>query len=245
MQELIGIIASVVIGATIILVLAVISWRGNNHATSATQFSAAKEGMLDLAEFLEEDLSNMGAGQSSATMRANAGGFAGINSFDSTSTPAYLQFYSWHDRDDTISNTALNPSADYNRQVRYEWEQTGTVQVFDPDVNDYVDTPTFMIERFVSSGGGAFDPAGSSIDTLTEIEFTFMDVDGDTLDISAPATLATLRDVRTIGVAITAVSPLGGGTGFRDAGDPAQRSEIDQTRWTRVIRPPNLIRVTN
>lgn len=245
MQEMIGIIASVVIGATIILVLAVISWRGNTHATSAVQYSAAKEGILDFAEVMEEDLSNMASGQSSAYMRANNGGFPNLNSFQPTASPtAYLQFYSWFDRDNSVSNTALNPSADYFRQVRYEWAETGTVQTLDATTNSYVATPTYMIERSVSTGGGAFSDAGSSIDTLTDIEFTFRDIDGNVVDISTPATQAELQSVRTIEVTLVAVSPLGGGTNV-DANDPAQRGEIDQTRWTRVIRPPNLIRVTN
>ena len=54
MQELIGQIAAAVIGGTIILILAVIAWRGQNHAISATQYSAAKEGILDFAEVIED-----------------------------------------------------------------------------------------------------------------------------------------------------------------------------------------------
>lgn len=247
MQEMIGIIASVVVGATIILVIAVISWRGQSHATSAVQYSAAKAGILDFAEAMEEDLSNMGAGQSNAFLRAatNFGAFPDADSYQPEASPtAYLQFYSWFDRDNTWSNTALNTSADYFNQVRYEWRETGTIHTFDPTSNAYVPDTTYVVERLVSSGGGAFTTAGSSIDTLTEIEFTFRDIDGNEVDITTPATASDLQSVRSIEVTLVAVSPLGGGTNV-DANDPARRGEVDQTRWTRVIRPPNLIRVTN
>ncbi len=245
MQELIAIIASTVIGATIILMLAVIAWRGQNHTTSSVQYSAAKSGVLDFAEVIEEDLGNMGAGQSNAFMRANYGGFTSLSSYDSTATPGYLEFYSWTDRNASVSNAALNPSVDYNRRVRYEWSEVGTAQVFDYTTRDFVAKPTFIIRRFVDDGSGSLDPAGSSIDTLTEIVFRFYNIDGIAVDINAPATTAELHSVRAIEVALAAASPLGGGTGFVDASDIAQRGDIDQARWVRRFRPPNLIRVTN
>ncbi|MEM1043945.1 MAG: hypothetical protein AAGI91_15125 [Bacteroidota bacterium] len=249
MQELIAIIASTVIGVTVILILAVIAWRGQNHTTSSAQYSAAKAGLLSFAEVVEEDFGNMGAGQSSASMRTGFGGFTGLSSFDSTVTAtdsASFEFYSWTDRDASVGHVALDPNTDYERRIRYTWSETGSARVFDYATNAFVTTPTYVIRRFVADGPGAsFVPAGSSIDTLTEIEFEFFNVNGGPVNVAGATSADTLRSVRAIEIALAAVSPLGGGTGYADGSDPAQRGKIDQTRWVRRFRPPNLIRVTN
>lgn len=237
MQELIGQIAATVIGGTIILILAVIAWRGQNHAISSTQYSAAKEGILDFAEVIEEDLSNMGAGVTNATLRNNQGGFADASAFSLSSTTNDFRFYSWAVRGDNDNHTTDADAV----VVRYEWEPTGTVQVFNPATQAFEPKTTYMIERAVDSGGG-FDDAGSSIDTLTEIEFAFLDDAGNPVDVEANP--AQMRDVRAVDVTLKAVSPLGGGTGYLDPNDPAQRGEIEETRWTRLIRPPNLTRAS-
>lgn len=238
MQELIGQIAATVIGGVIILILAVIAWRGQNHATSAVQYSAGKEGILDFAQVMEEDLSNMGAGLKNATLADSSkhGGFADATAFDTSSTVREFRFYSWTDRL-TDDNYATDTDAVL---VRYQWSQTGTVQVLNPLTQVLETKPTYIIERAVDSGAG-FEPAGSSIETLTEVSFDFFDEFGNPENVG---TAAGMRDVRAMDVTLRAVTPLGGGTGFVDASDPAQRGEIEETRWNRVIRPHNLTRAS-
>ena len=246
MQELIGQIAATVIGGVIILILAVIAWRGQSHAVGSVQYSSAKESILDFAEVMEEDLSNMGAGLTNNTLRSSTGygGFYGASSFNTTTPPYSFKFYSWTDR-----STPINPSADLDSWVEYEWEETGNVQVFEPTTNSYVSTPTYQIKRTVKTATGSAAPSGESMDSLTEVAFIFWGDDPATsetweeLDIESDNSL--MRHVRAIEVTLKAVSPLGGGTGYLDASDPAMRGQIDQTRWARMIRPHNLTRVPN
>lgn len=235
MQEWIGHIAAAIIGGVIILILAVIGWRGQHHAISATQYSAAKGGMLYFVEVMEEDLSNMGAGQTTTSLSA-PGGYGAFVDVNLASDPYHVEFFSWTDR-----STDIDPTTDQNIRVRYEWEETGTVQVKDPATNTYVPAETYLIKRFVNDS-----PTGESIDTLTEVELTFLDGSGGEITATQiEATPSLLRQVRAIDVNLRAVSPLGGGEGYLTTEDPALQYQIDQTRWNRVIRPINLTRITN
>ncbi len=243
MQELIGQIAAALVGGTIILILAVIAWRGQSHSISTVQYSAAKEGVLDFAEVLEEDISNLGAGLRNNVLRELdpptsplldsdlAGAFytGGPAAFDtlSSSTPRRIHFCSW-----TARGTDIDPTEDVCDDVEYRWVTGSSVQVFNPATGAYDTVPTYLVERFVN---GTKD--GESIDSITEITFDLFDAN------NTPT--STLPDVRAVQVTIKAISPLGGGEGFIDPNDPAIRGQIDQTRWTRMIRPHNLTRVPN
>lgn len=247
MQELIGQIAATVIGGVIILILAVIAWRGQSHAVGSVQYSSAKESILDFAEVMEEDLSNMGAGLMNNDLHgpSSYGGFYGASSFNATTPPYSFKFYSWTDRSDPI-----DPTQPHDSWVEYEWEETGNVQVFDPTTNSYVATPTYQIKRTVKTATGSATPSGESMDSLTEVAFIFWGDDPatnpetwETLDVEGDNSL--MKHVRAVQVTLRAVSPLGGGTGYVDANDPATRGQIDQTRWSRMIRPHNLTRVPN
>ena len=246
MQEFIGHIAATVIGATLLLILAVIAWRGQHASTSTVQYAAAKETLLDMAEFMEEDLSNMGAGLSNGTITETAATAAAdsyegaffkgnlhINStayFDTTSTTRFLRFCSWTNR-----TTDINPSANTCDLIEYVWTQQGTVQVRTP-ANTLVTKPAYKLRRYVNG-----TLRGESFDTITQIHLTFLDAQRNPLALIANP--AQGRNVRSITVRLLSVSPLGGGKGYVSTQDPALRYQIDETRWTRTIRPPNLSRV--
>lgn len=239
MQEWIGHIAAIVIGGTILLILAVVGWRGQHNSVSATQFSAAKEGILDFAEVIEEDVSNMGAGRTNNTLTnpAGYGAFVDASAYDPTGTPASIRFYSWTARDGTY----LNPQVDYSNVVEYRWQVTDSVQVQDPATHTFQTVPSYRIERFVNGTAN-----GESIDTLTEVAFVLYDASGAELTPAAIAsTPSLLNQVRAVAVTLRGVSPLGGGEGYRSDTDAALRYEMDQSRWSRFIRPPNLARVPN
>lgn len=234
MQEWIGHIAAAVIGATLLLVLAVLSWRGQHHTITATQYSAAKESALDFAEVIDEDLSNMGAGLRNNTIHSPSPPYAGAfytggpeAAFDTSSTIRSIHFCSWTDRTATI-----NPLVDTCNRVAYTWQQIGTVQVQSPTTGTFVTVPTYLIERLVNG-----NPAGQSTGTVTEVRFDLYNASG--------ASTGTLADVRAIEVTLKAVSPLGGGKGIVSNDDPNLKYQIDETRWSRMIRPLNLARISN
>jgi hypothetical protein len=238
MQELIGHIAAVVIGGVLVLVLAALLWRGEQTHLGVVQYDTAKTGLLDFVRFLEEDLSNLGAGVPNAVLTdTSAGGLSdawqggfyhdGTAAFDTASTPRVLRFCSWTDRTADI-DPAVN-YCDATTAVEYRWQVMDTVRVRQPGTNAYVETPTYRVERFV--GGTA---AGESLDTITLLRFDLLDAND--------AVTGTLHDVRAVRVFVRAVSPVGGGEGFLDADDPDLRFQVDQTRWSRTIRPPNLTR---
>lgn len=240
MQELIGQIAASLIAGTIILILAVVSWRGQHHSTSAVQYSALKEGVLDFAEVMEEDLSNMGAGRTNNTLTSAAGygAFYSSTAFNTTTSPYTFKFYSWTDR-----TADITPGTDHDSWVQYQWQQTGTVQVKDPATGNYVTTPTFKIERTVKTAAGSATSSGESIDTITGITFEFLNDVGTALAVETTPSL--MKNVRAVRVTLTAVSPLGGGEGYLTTDDAALKYDVDQSRWSRTIRPPNLNRVPN
>ncbi|MDX1419532.1 MAG: hypothetical protein R3181_06145 [Rubricoccaceae bacterium] len=239
MQDLIGHIAAVVIGGLLLLVVATLLWRGQQTRISSVQYATAKDGTLDFVRFLEEDLSNLGAGvpndvltdsaPNGSTGDAYEGGFYEVTgvAFDTSSATRVVRFCSWTDRATDI-DPALN-YCDLSSYVEYRWQQSGTVQVWDPATNAYVPSPTYLVERYV---GGT--KQGESVDSITHLRFDLLDTN--------EASTGTLADVRAIRVSVRAVSPLGGGEGYQVTDDPDLRYQVDQTRWTRTIRPPNLTR---
>ena len=245
MQEMIGIVASVVIGAVILLAVALIQWRGQHTAIDATQFVAAKTGVLDFARVVEEDVSNLGAGMavpdmlnttpipagySSWSFVANQGGFtASSAAFDTTSATRTVEFYSWAPSDPTTTDIA-NPLATSTYTVRYEWAATGnTVLVLNPNTGGYVATPTYLIERYVNGA-----KTSESVDTVTQLRFDLFN--------EAGASTGTLASVRQIEVTLMAVSPLGGGEAGMIDGEAGVAPAVSESRWNKMFRPPNLAR---
>ena len=225
MQEMIALVASVIIAGVLLLALFVSQWRIQHTSIDATQYSAAKQGMLDLADTLEEDLSNLGAGIPQATMTTTSA----IQAFDTTGGTREFRFYS-RPRSlvaDTLANFGANPrTANTAHLISYQWAATGeTVRVFRPATNTFVSVPTYRITRRVNGSA-----AGESLDTITRIRFDLFDASG------TPTGAGT--GVRTLVVSLRAVSPLGGGGAdveFEDASP-----HISETRWHKRFRPANL-----
>ena len=247
MQEMIALVASVVIGAVIILAVALVQWRGQHTSIDATQFVTAKSGVLDFAEIMEEDISNLGAGLSAAAMTGgsvgNAGGFVGGNAaFDtsSSSTIRRVEFYTWADTTADFSDTPPAPPAyPVNYQpyrVRYQWTVTGTARTLDPTTNAYDTVPTYLVERFVNDGSG-YVKSGESVNTVTLLRFDLFDIGG------TPVTPAKRENTRQIEVTLMAVSPLGGGTDGMIDTEAGVAPAVSESRWNKVFRPPNLARL--
>ena len=237
MQELIGNIAATIIAGVILLILAVVAWSGQHHSVSSEQYSAAKQGVLDLVQVFEEDFSNMGAGRTNVTLKnpAGYGAFFSASSFNVTAAPFSVRFYAWTDR-----STSIDPEVDYTNNVEYRWDATGTTQIYDPPTNTYVTVHTYTIERFVNGTAN-----GSSIDTITDVSISLYNSSGTELTPAAINDDASLlNQVYAVQISIRAVSPLGGGQGYRDENDAALRHEVEETRWSRTFRPVNLARVS-
>ena len=233
MQEMIALVASVVIGAVILLILALIQWKGQHSSIDAAQFASAKSGMLDLVNVFEDDLTNLGAGLSVADMEngltgatANVGGFTGpfgSFAFDTSSSTRTVTFYAWAD-----TSTTANALSTATNVIQYSWKTTGeTVLVLDPATNTYSSEPTYRLLRSVDG-----NPAGESLDTITEITIDLFDASG--------AATGSLADVRTLEVTVKAVSPLGGGESGMVDTEAGLAPTVSETRWHKTIRPPNL-----
>ena len=246
MQEMIALVASVIIAGVIVLAVALIQWRGQHTSIDATQFVTAKSGVLDFAEIVEEDMSNLGAGLSAAAMTGgsagNAGGFVGgAAAFDTSSATRRVEFYTWADTTADFSDSPPAPPAyPVNYQpyrVRYQWTATGnTARTLDPTTNTYDTVPTYLVERFVNAGSG-YVKAGESVNTVTLLRFDLFDIGG------TPVTPANRASARQIEVTLMAVSPLGGGSdGMIDA-EAGVAPAVSESRWNKVFRPPNLARL--
>jgi len=244
MQEMIGIVASVVIGAVILLAVALIQWRGQHTSIDATQFVAAKTGVLDFARVVEEDVSNLGAGLTVPDMlnqtnptgytgsTANQGGFTTTSAaFDTSSATRTVEFYSWAPAD-PITTDIASPLATSTYTIRYQWAATGnTVLVLNPNTGGYVTTPTYLIERYVDGA-----KTGESVNTITQLRFDLFNATG--------ATTATLADVRQIEVTLMAVSPLGGGQAGMIDTEAGVAPAVSESRWNKMFRPANLARTS-
>lgn len=242
MQEMIALVASVIIGAVILLAVALIQWRGQHTSIDATQFVAAKTGVLDFARVIEEDVSNLGAGLTVPDMHnqanppgytgstANQGGFTTSSAaFDTTSATRTVEFYSWAPNDPTTTDIP-SPLATTTYTVRYEWTATGnTVLVFNPNTGGYVSTPTYLIERYVDG-----TKTGESVDTVTQLRFDLFDAAGNPTNV--------LANVRQLEVTLMAVSPLGGGEAGMIDTEAGVAPAVSESRWNKMFRPPNLAR---
>ena len=152
MQFLIDHITSIVIGAVLILIVAGVQLRGQNSSVDATQYSAAKTRLLDLAQMMERDFSNIGAGVSTAAMAS------AIQTFDTLSSTRVFAFYGRVDQADPDSHL-----------IRYEWVPTDSVTLKNSQV-----VTTYQITRLVD---GAY--TASSLPTVTQVRIDLMDADSN------------------------------------------------------------------
>lgn len=239
-------LAATVIGGTILLILAVISFRGQEAAVDSTQYATAKSRTVDWARMVEQDLNNLGSGLRGTEITGGRAfqttDFAGTGVFSFRLSPAAMA----SSDDPSVAGVAreahyatIGPDAG-TRLVCYEREMTGTlVQVLDPDDpapgDQYETVELFRVVR-KEAPETATNCSGSAVraqssPTLTQFQVLLRAAPG------VPA--ATPADVREVEVRMRMVSPLGGG---RTEALGGMRQHIDQTRWGRIFRPVNLQR---
>lgn len=195
MQFMIDHIAGVVIAAIVVMVIAVTQFRGSEVSIEATQYAAVKTRMLDVAQFIEQDFTNIGSGVPS-------GGSSAIVSLDTIATPKTFTFLGRTSQADEAPHTIL-----------YRWSVTDSAVV----ANEIV--PTYTIERVIDGV-----VSGTSMGTVTEFRIDLMTADSTIVISNYGAT-------RIVSVLMKATSPLGVSKG------------IEQTRWRKVFRPVNLVRL--
>lgn len=228
MHILIDNLAAVVIGATVLLIIAFTQFQGQQAAVDGTQYYVAKAQMVDFVRQLQVDLNSLGAGATNAQVEAGQALLGYVVSGDTTDV---LTFRAYVDSSDFAAKTAADV-------LCYRREATGTtVHVRDPATGAYVATPTFRIVRHLNPTSAATCTGGSdlgaSMSTLTAFHVDLRRENGTSTTV--------FSEVRQLAVHVRGVSPVGGGTTAHQGG---MRQHIDETRWDGVIRPLNLTRYT-
>jgi len=228
MQALLDNLAAVVIGGTVLLIIAFTQFKGQEAAVDGVQYYAAKTQMVDFVRQLQVDLNSLGAGVPNAGVETG-GAFAAYSV--SGDTTDVLSFRTYGD------STAFSPKMGAD-VVCYQREGSGkTVYVQDPATGTYVEKPTFRIVRRLNPTSAATctggTVTGTSMSTLTAFDIDLRRENGTSTN--------TFAEVRQLGVHVRAVSPLGGGTTEHQGG---MKQHVDETRWDTVLRPPNLTRYT-
>lgn len=228
MQALLDNLAAVVIGATVILIIAFTQFKGQEAAVDGVQYYAAKSQMVDFVRQLQVDLHSLGSGVPNAEIEAGQAFAAYVVSGDTTDV---LTFRGYADSTAFAAKTATD-------ELCYRRELSGsTVHVRDPATGGYVEKPTFRIVRRLNPTSPATctggTEVGASMSTLTAFDVDLQRSDG--------TSTTTFADVRQLAVRVRGVSPLGGGTTAHQGG---MTQHIDETRWDGVIRPRNLTRHT-
>lgn len=244
MHVLLDHLAATVIGGTVILLLAVLAFRGQETAIDSTQYATAKTRVIDWARMVEQDLNNVGSGLTGPEITAGQA-FESID-FDDTGVFSFRLSPAALASSDDPSVTGVPQHTNYaaigpaggTRLVCYEREMTGTtVQVLDEDDpapgDQYETVELFRIVRKEAPGTATtctgHTAVAQSSPTLTQFQILLRAAPG------VPA--ASNADVREVEVRMRMVSPLGGG---RTEALGGMKQHIDQTRWGRVFRPANL-----
>ncbi len=162
MQMLLDHIAAVVISGIIILVLAVVTLGGKSSSIESTQYRAQKRMLLNLVEFLERDITNIGAGVSPVT--------GAIQSFDTSATIRFFQFLARPD------SSQAAPSV-----IRYEWEPEATIDLKRGTV------PTYTVRRLID---GTMD--GRSTGNITSFRVDLLTADSTTVGAFSDTRLVRL-----------------------------------------------------
>jgi Tfp pilus assembly protein PilE len=159
MQFMLDHIAGVVIAAIVVMIIAVTQFRGSEVSIEATQYAAAKTRMLDVAQFIEQDFSNIGSGVRPAS--------SAIQVLDTTSTPREFRFLARTSQADPDSHV-----------VAYRWSATGTTVLA-----NNVTVPTYTVERRIDG-----TVSGTSMGTVTGFRIDLMTADSTAVTTNYDAT---------------------------------------------------------
>lgn len=165
MQMILDLVVATVIAGTILLITLAVEFRGQQASVAATQYQAAKKGILSAVEWLEQDMNNLGSGFSPAT--------DAIQHLDTTSSPREFSFYA---RTDSATATA--------QLVTYEWEASESVVL--ENTSPPTQVPLYEFRRFID---GAL--AGTTPATFTKFDIHLLDRDS----VSVTANLEDTRQV--------------------------------------------------
>lgn len=234
MNVLLDNIAAVVIGGTILLIIAFLQVRGQASALDGIAYYATKARTVDFVQQLRTDLNNVGAGVPGADIEAGKALLHHATAAGGDTTDVFT-FRTYGDS--TAFETKTGASI-----VCYKREPTGrTARVFDPASGTTVGRPTFRIVRRLNPTTPATCTGGtetaSSASSFTAFRLSLHRDDG-----SAVTTSAGFPQVRKIEAHLRAASPLGGRAGDAPAPDGSHTGQVEETRWTGVFHPVNLTR---
>jgi hypothetical protein len=234
MHLLLDHLVAVMVGATVLLMVAAVQFRGQEAAVDSVQYQAAKARTIDWARQVTKDLQNIGSGLTRSELER---GDAFIDT--SFATNGVFSFRATTGNKDAAGFSQFGPGT--ANVICYERQMTGdTVNVFNPATGARTDRETFRIVRRLNPSYGAGSCSGGtvtgqSMDTLTRFDLRFWTQAGRT---GSPP--ARLRDIRALHVNLRSVSPLGGGT---TEGRGGMKQFVDETRWSQGFRPFNLNRI--
>lgn len=171
MQFLIDHIASIVIGSILILIVAGLQLRTQNSSIDATQYGAAKTRLLDVAQMIERDFSNIGSGVPTAVIAT------AIQEFDTLSSTRVFEF---------LGRTSVADASPH--LIRYEWATTGTVKL-----NNDSTVTTYQITRLLD---GAY--SGQSMSSITGVRIDLMDADSAAVGATFSNTRLVSVDITTV-----------------------------------------------
>ncbi|NBB75675.1 MAG: hypothetical protein GVY35_18685 [Bacteroidetes bacterium] len=234
MHFLLDHLVAVMVGATVLLMVAAVQFRGQEAAVDSVQYRAAKARTIDWARQVTQDLQNIGSGLTRSELQS---GTAFIDT--SFATNGVFIFRATTGNKDAAGFSQFGPGT--ANVICYERQMTGdTVNVFNPATGARTDRETFRIVRRLNPSYGAGSCSGGtvtgqSMDTLTRFDLRFWTQAG-----RAGPPPARLRDIRVLHIDLRSVSPLGGGT---TEGRGGMKQFVDETRWSQGFRPFNLNRI--
>jgi hypothetical protein len=165
MQWLIDHMAAFIIACTIILLLAVMQLRGQQASIETVQYNVARTAAFNLTQVLEQDVTNIGAGQ----VRVSEANLV----IDTTSTVRSFAFWTRPDRN--------SPDP---RRVEYRWEENGSAYI------DGEQVPTYEMKRVVN---GAEAPLTGNV--VTALRITLRNENMEPIYNASPEALARTRRI--------------------------------------------------
>ena len=196
MQLILDNINAVMVGGVVLLILGAMTLSGQEAQIDGARFYASRVHASQLTQILERDMRNIGMGVDTSQAK--------IIAFQWDKGAKAFEFRT------VVDTTASAPT----RQVKYELIKTKLL------VSNKDSVQCYQLNRYTFSGG-AYQPDGQSIDTIT-------DLDIELIDESGLAVSSDLKKTRFINVSLAAVSPLG------------EDAAIGRFRWRTRFRPINL-----